>query len=111
MVNVHDYAHNLAKAIKDSEQYIKYMELKAVIKENESVKTMVEDFQTKQMQLQAAQMTGQEVSEEDMQKIQQLYTVLLTDPTAAEYMQAEMAFTQLMGDVSNILGDVLKIEE
>jgi len=111
MVNVYDHAHNLARALKDSEEFKNYMNAKEIIKENESVKAMIEDFQKKQMQIQAAQMMGQEIEEDEMAKLQELYGILLTDPTAAQYIQSEMIFTKIMSDISGILGEVLKIEE
>ena len=111
MVNVYDHAHNLARALKNSEEFKNYMKMKEAIKSNEIVKNMIEDFQKKQMEVQAMQMSGQELSEEEIAKFQELYGILLKDPMAAEYIQAEMVFSKVMADISGILGDVLKIEE
>lgn len=107
MQNVYDAAHTLAHAIKDSEEFKKFRELEAEVKDNESLKAMVEDFQKRQLELQAAQLQGIQPDEEKMNKLQELFGVLSKDPKAAEYFQAEMRFNQLMTDVSKILGDVM----
>ena len=66
--------------------------------------------QQKQFQLQAAQFTGQEVEGDVMQQIQDLYQIIMKDPKAMEFMQAEMMFTRVVADVYKILEDAVKVE-
>ncbi len=106
-MNVYDQAHNLARAIKESEEFKQYDYLKKVIDQNENLSKMVKDFQAKQFELQAKQMMGEEMPADMMQSIQELYQIIMTDPTAAQYMQAEMRFSLMMNDVYKILGEVM----
>lgn len=106
-MNVYDQAHSLAKAIKESEEFKQYDYLKKVIDQNEELSRMVKDFQAKQFELQAKQMMGEEMSPDMMQSVQELYQIIMTDPTAAQYMQAEMRFSLMMNDVYKILGEVM----
>ena len=106
-MNVYDQAHNLARAIKESEEFKQYDYLKKVIDQKEDLSKMVKDFQAKQFELQAKQMMGEEVGPEMMQGIQELYQIIMTDPTASQYMQAEMRFSLMMNDVYKILGEVM----
>ena len=106
-MNVYDQAHNLARAIKESEEFKQYDYLKKVIDQNEELSKMVKDFQAKQFELQAKQMMGEEMSPEMMQGVQDLYQIMTKDPTAAQYMQAEMRFSLMMNDVYKILGEVM----
>ena len=41
------------------------------------------------------------------QQIQNLYQIIVKDPMAAQYMQAEMRFSLMMNDVYKILGEVM----
>ncbi|MBR0596648.1 YlbF family regulator [Sinanaerobacter chloroacetimidivorans] len=107
-MNVHDEAHNLARAIKESAEYKQYAELKATVSQNEELTAMLNDFQAQQFQLQAKQMMGEELGPEMMEQIQSLYQILMKDPLAAQYVQAEMRFSMLINDVYNILGEVIK---
>ena len=106
-MNVYDQAHNLARAIKESEEFKQYDYLKKVIDQKEDLSKMVKDFQAKQFEMQAKQMMGEEVGPEMMQGIQELYQIIMTDPTASQYMQAEMRFSLMMNDVYKILGEVM----
>ena len=106
-MNVYDQAHNLARAIKESEEFKQYDYLKKVIDQKEDLSKMVKDFQAKQFEIQAKQMMGEEVGPEMMQGIQELYQIIMTDPTASQYMQAEMRFSLMMNDVYKILGEVM----
>lgn len=106
-MNVYDQAHNLARAIKESEEFKQYDYLKKVIDQNENLSKMVKDFQAKQFELQAKQMMGEEMTPDMMQSVQELYQIIMTDPTAAQYMQAEMRFSLMMNDVYKILGEVM----
>ena len=52
-MNVYDQAHGLAKAIKESQEFIQYDALKKQIDANPQLAQMVKDVQTKQFELQA----------------------------------------------------------
>lgn len=104
-MNVYDQAHGLAQAIKASEEFKEYDRIRQQVRENEELDKMIKDFQAKQFELQAKQMTGQEMTAEDMGSVQQLYGILLKDPLAAGYIQAEMRFSLMMKDVYEIIGE------
>ena len=106
-MNVYDQAHGLAKAIKLSEEFKQYDRTKQLVAQNPELDKMLKDFQQKQFELQAKQMMGEEVGPEMMQGIQELYQIIMTDPTASQYMQAEMRFSLMMNDVYKILGEVM----
>ncbi len=107
MQNVYDAAHSLAHAIKDSDEFKKFRELEAIIMDNESLKNMIADIQKRRMEIQALQIQGIQPDQEIQEKFQELVGVAAKDPVAAEYLQAEMRFNQLMTDFSKILGDVM----
>ncbi|MBK5245728.1 MAG: YlbF family regulator [Peptostreptococcaceae bacterium] len=108
-MNVYDAAHNLAKSIKESEEYIQYEEIKNSVSGNDELSGMLNDFQAKQFEIQAKQMTGEEIGEEMMGQIQSLYGIMMQDPTAAQYLQAEIRFSLMMNDIYKILGDVISL--
>jgi ribonuclease J len=109
-MNVYDQAHALARALKEAPEYQGYMELKAKVSENDDLSASINDFQQKQFQLQAQQMLGGEMQTDMMEQIQSLYQILAKDPLAAQYLQAEFAFTRLVSEVYGILGEVIKVD-
>lgn len=108
-MNVYEEAHALSKAIKESEEFKQYDYLKKVIDQKPELASMIKDFQEKQMEVQAKQLLGEEMSADVMQNIQNLYQIICKDPTAAQYMQAEMRFAVMMNDVYKIIGDTMGI--
>ena len=106
-MNVYNEAHNLARAIKECDELKQYLELKKTVEANEELSKIINDFQSKQMELQLTQMSGKEPEQEAVGKMQELYAILMKDPKAAEYMQAEMRFSMMMNDIYKILGEAL----
>ena len=108
-MNPYDYAHDLARALKDSQEYKEYANIKAEVSKIPEVNEMLVDFQKKQYEFQMAQISGQKPSEEMMKSVQELMGVLNQNPKASAYLQAEMKFTQLVAEIYNIIGDAIKL--
>ena len=105
-MNVYDQAHQLATAIKESEECKQYTELQKQVQANPELDNSIKDFMKKQFEFQAKQMMGQEIDNEDFMQLQQLSTVLMRDPLTEQYLQCQMRFSAMMSDVYKILGDV-----
>jgi len=108
-MNVYDQAHGLAKAIKECDEFKKYVEINEKVKADEHLNGMLDDFQKKQLELQKKQMMGDELSADDLKNAQELYDIINKDPVAKEYFDAEMRFNQMMGDVSKIIADAMDL--
>ena len=108
MQNVYDIAHELARSLKETDQFKNYDAAGKKLRENEALSKMIADLQEKSMQLQARVMSGDKPSDEEMQQYQSLYAIVLQDPLAAEYLQSEMAFSQVVSDIYGIIADVAK---
>ncbi|HWQ77989.1 MAG TPA: YlbF family regulator [Anaerovoracaceae bacterium] len=109
-MNVHDEAHNLARAIKDSFEYKEYARMKEAASRNEELAAMLNDFQSKQFEIQAKQMLGEELNQDLIAQVQSLTQIIMKDPLAFEYIQAMQRFSLLVNDVYTILGEVIKFE-
>lgn len=109
-MNVYDQAHGLAKAIRESEEFKQYDQLKKIIDQNEELSKIIKDFQAKQFEAQAKQMMGENAAPDMMQQVQNLYQIIMKDPSAAQYMQAQMRFSLMMNDVYKILGEVMGLD-
>lgn len=110
MTNVYDVAHELARALKESDQYKNYVEIKHKVSENEDLSAMINDFQDKNMAMQTEQMLKGAPPEDLVAQVQSLYKIVMADPLAAQYIQAEMSFTQVVSDIYGILGEVIRVE-
>ncbi len=105
-MNVYNEAHNLAKSIKESEEFKQYDALRKQIEANEELNNMIKGFEKKQLELQAKQLMGEDPG--DMtQAVNELTQIVIKNPMAAQYLQAQMRFTLMMNDVYKILADAI----
>ena len=106
-MNVYDQAHGLDKSIKESQEFIQYDALKKQVDANPQLSQMIQEVQAKQFELQAKQMMGEQVDSDAMAQVQQLAAIMMRDPLAMQYMQAQMRFSLMMNDVYKIIGDAV----
>lgn len=109
-MNVYDEAHSLAKAIKESNEFKEFDRMRGLIEADEDLSKMLGEMQQLQVALQAAQMQGQQPDPDTMSRIQSLSTMLATKPMAAQFLQAEAAFSVMMNDVFGIIGEAMGIK-
>ncbi len=106
MQNVYDLAHELARSLRETDQYKNFVAADKEVRANESVSKMIEDFQKKQLELQSQASLGIQPEQEALDQLQSLYAILTSDPTASNYMQSYMAFSQVMMDILGIIDEV-----
>lgn len=104
---VYDLAHQLARALCQSDEYDKFVAAKQKIMADEGNKKMINDFQLKQMEIQQAQLLQEGISTETQQELEQLYSLLSLNPSTREYIEAEFHFSRLVNDVQKIIGDAI----
>lgn len=109
MMNVYDAARGLSEAIKKSEEFKQYNLAKEKVSGNSELVDMINDFHGKQMELQTKQMLGQDIDGDFTAKVQELYGIMMTNPLAAEYLQAELRFSLMINDVYKILSEVINL--
>lgn len=69
-VNLYDVAYDLEKALRHSEEYSALRNLYDEVNGDESSKRMFENFRDIQVNLQQKQMTGQEITQEEVEQAQ-----------------------------------------
>ena len=108
-MNTYDSAHNLAKAIKNSDEYNNYRSAEGKIQANEGLKKAFEDFRKRERNLQMQMIGGQEAEKSEIESLNALYEILSKDPLGMEYFQAETRYRQMLEDISKILADAMQI--
>ena len=108
-MNVYDEAHSLAKAIKESNEFIEFDKVRKEVENDKEVSEMIAEMQKLQLELQTAQISGTEPNADLMNRIQSLSTMMATKPLAAKFMQSEAAFSIMMNDVFKIIGEAMGV--
>ena len=107
-MNVYDEAHSLAKAIKESNEFKEFDRIRKEVDKDKECSDMLKELTELQVQLQTAQLTGQQPDKDVFARFQSLSTMVMTKPLAAQYMQAQMAIATMMNDVFGIVGDAIR---
>lgn len=107
-MEVYDKANNLARAIKDSKEYKEYKEIKAMLLAMPELKSQVDEFEKIRYEEQLLAMQGEKQTDEKMQKLQELYKILVQNPQVKEYFDKEVRFNVLIADVNKIIGEAIK---
>jgi cell fate (sporulation/competence/biofilm development) regulator YlbF (YheA/YmcA/DUF963 family) len=112
-MSVYDLANRLAKQLKNSDEYEDYLDKKKKVMKNEKTKEMLLDFQQEQMKLQAKQLSGEDLTEEEQEKLENLRELVDLNQDIKKYLQAEYRVNILLNDIQKIIfGDLeLGIEE
>ena len=107
-MNVYDNVNNLAKAIKESKEYIEYKQLKEELFVDPNLKEQVEEFEKIRYEEQLLAMQGEKQSEEKMAKLQELYRILVQNPKVKDYFDKEVRFNVMIADINKIIGEAIK---
>ncbi len=106
-MEVYDLAHRLAKALEESSEYEEFVGAKHLVEKDENNLNLLQDFRNQQLELQMAQLAGQEVSKEQVEHIERMYQMLSLNKDINEYLNAEYKLSRMMGDIQKILGDAV----
>lgn len=106
-MNVYDEAHNLARAIKESNEYMDYCEIQKEIEKDKQLSDMIKDIRELSIKLQAMQLSGEQPDASLMERMQSIYGMMATKPMALKYIEAETRMQLMMKDVFDIIGEAM----
>ena len=106
-MTVHDKAHDLGKALRNSEEYRAFLAAKQSIDSDITSKTMVQDFFKKKLAAEYDLMAGNPEDKEQSQELQKMYELILVNPKARDFIHAHMRFQQVAADIYKIIGDAV----
>lgn len=103
MSSIYNKAQDLAREIAESPEYKEYLKAKEMVEKDKNNILLLESFRRMQWEIQMIQLLGQEVDEEQLQQLEQIYQMLSANPVINEYLMAEYRFSRVLGDVQKIL--------
>lgn len=107
-MNPYDKVHELVRAMKESDEAKEYIAIKEEIYKDEKSKELIKEFREKQMEVQSLLMQGKEADEQKMEKLQNLYQILVANPKIKEFFDKEVQFDVMLSDIYKIIGEGLK---
>ena len=107
-MKVYDKCNELAESIKNSKEYLEYKEIKNIVYNDLKLKDKIDEFEKIRHEEQVLAIQGEEQNTEKMQKLQELYDILIKEPEVKEYFDKEVKFNVLIADVNKIIGEAIK---
>ena len=105
---VYDQANNLAKAIKESKEYLEYKKAKEEMEGNPEMKKKIDEFEKIRYDVQVMSFQGEKQDEEKQKKLQQMYQILIQDKKIKDFFDIEVRFNIMLADVNKIISESVK---
>ena len=107
-MNVYDTANKLAFEMKNSPEYKQFKEAKDRVMQNPEMKAKIEEFEKFRYEAQVLAIKKGEGDSEKIQKLQELYAILVDNKEIKEYFDLEVKFTVMVADVNKIIAEAIK---
>ncbi|MBE3554802.1 MAG: YlbF family regulator [Thermicanus sp.] len=100
-------AYSLARKIEESEEYHALKEAYEEIGKDPEAKRMLLDFRQRERELQEKQLAGEELDNEEVEKLQRLFDTIRLHQGISRLMEQESRLMLLYEDIQRILAEPL----
>jgi len=100
-------ARSLGEAILESTEYRELKEAEEAMYNNEEAKTLLNELNAKQRQIQMAQANGKPINQKQQKEIQNIQARMQTNDKVKDFMEAQKNFNQVMQTVNQTITSVL----
>ena len=107
-MKVYDTANRLATEIKESQEYKLYKASKEKINQNPELKAKIDEFEKVRYDAQVLSIKQGDNNQEKLQKLQELYEILVQNKDIKEYFDLEVKFNVMIADVNKIIGEAVR---
>ncbi len=101
--NSYDVAYDLEKAVRESNEYQTLKKLYEDVNADSNAKQLFDQFREVQMNLQQKQMSGAEITQEEMEQAQQQVALVQQHELIAQLMEAEQTMSVVIGELNRII--------
>lgn len=106
---IEDLGRELGEAIASTDEYNTFEEAKENVENSEEAQAQIEQFESIRQEFMLARQTG-DVSQEDVQKIQEAQQDLHSIPVMAEYLEAQEALSDRLETVNEAISAPLDLD-
>lgn len=107
-MNIYDKANELAKALKECQEVQDITSAMSLIEKDQESKIMLDDFRSRQMEIQQRMMSGDMPSQEEMEKMEKLFDVLSLNLNIRRLFDAERRLSTIIEDINKMISDSLQ---
>ena len=108
MSNIYDTANQLERDLRELQEFKTVKESFEAIYADETARALFEEFRTVNVELQQKHFSGQEITEEDIQKAHELGQKVSENEHIKALMEAEQRLNTIMQDINRIITNPLQ---
>jgi cell fate (sporulation/competence/biofilm development) regulator YlbF (YheA/YmcA/DUF963 family) len=101
--NLYDVAYNLEKALRESDDFKELKRLYEEVNADESASKMFESFRNIQLSLQQKQMSGEEITQEEIEQAQKSVQLVQQHEKISQLMAAEQRLSMVVTELNKII--------
>ncbi|UFJ41511.1 YlbF family regulator [Brevibacillus humidisoli] len=101
----YDKVYDLARDIKESDEFRAYAAQKAKVDADPNAKRMLEDFRKQQLGMEMRQMQGEAPSQADVEQLRRLYETINMHTEIRELFASEQRLIQMVQDIQRIIAE------
>jgi cell fate (sporulation/competence/biofilm development) regulator YlbF (YheA/YmcA/DUF963 family) len=102
-VNVYDHANELERAIRQSEEFENLKKMYDEVNSDETAQRMFENFRDIQLNLQQKQMSGEEITQEEVEQAQKTAALVQQHEKISQLMEAEQRMSMLITELNKVI--------
>lgn len=102
-INIYDSANQIEREIRQMPEFLALAEAFEAVRADEEAHALFKEFQSLQTVLQQKQMQGEEFSDEDATKAQELATKVQESSLINDLMTKEQSFSMIVNDLNRII--------
>lgn len=107
MSNVYDKAHELSRALRESNEYVAMKGLYEQVMNDEQTKELFIRFRDLQMNLQRKQMEGQQITEDEAVEAQKQFELVQQNELMTKLFEAEQRLSIIVTDINQVITEPL----
>ncbi|WP_064091743.1 YlbF family regulator [Rossellomorea aquimaris] len=102
-INLYDQANELESALRKSDEFLELKRMYDEVNNDESASKMFENFRDIQMGLQQKQMSGEEITQEEVEQAQKTAQLVQQHEKIAKLMEAEQRMSMVINDLNKVI--------
>ena len=106
--NVYNIANKLASEIRQSQELNDYKRARKEVLSNPELKKKIEDFEKIRYDVQVLSLEKGKESTEKVQKLQEMYGILVENKDIKQYFDLEVRFNVMVADVNKIIAESME---
>lgn len=107
-MSVYDTATKLASEIRNSKEYLDFVDNMKIIKKNKNYENLLSEYKKTQYNLQLATMNNKKLDKKTLKKMEEIQNKIRHNDKIYNYLLSEDKFNLMMDNINKIIANTIK---